>query len=98
MAILSVRKTHAPWLPVFVKTILSRRGGNERFSGATRGLFRRWQKGLRNSRTAASYRTLSEIARIARTAKIAKIETRKLCDVANEDTKENACIPILFVL
>jgi hypothetical protein len=45
---------------------------------------------LQNAGIAASYRTLSEIAKIARNAKIAKNETGKLCDVANENAKENA--------
>jgi hypothetical protein len=87
-----------PWLPVYVKTILSRCGGNELVSGATRGLFQRWQNSLHNSRTAASYRTLSEIARIARTAKIAKSASGNSTAAANEDTKENACIRSSFVL
>jgi hypothetical protein len=81
-----------------VKTILSRRGGNERFSGPARGLFRRWQNGLRNSRTAASYRTLEEIVKIARTAKIAKkLETGELFDGSTSLLK-NACIRSSFVL
>jgi hypothetical protein len=81
-----------------VKTILPRRGGNALVAGGTTGAFRRGRNVWRNAGIAASYRTLEEIAKIARTAKIAKSESGNCPAAANEDAKENACIPILFVL
>jgi hypothetical protein len=56
----------------FVKTILSRRGGNVLVSGGTRDCFGGRADNLQNTFSAASYRTLKEIGGIARTAKIAK--------------------------